>query len=631
MARKNTYMGMDGFVWFIGVVENRDDPLKLGRVQARAFGYHSSDKSQIPTTDLPWAQPINPPNASTLTSAPKEGDMIFGFFTDGESAQFPLFLGVLPGIPDFTPVDGSSFSDPRKQPNLDGAPAKPIARALYQNGVRLKQKSKTRYPNDLNQPTTSRLARHEDTANTVYQFRQDNFVTVSSVNGTQWKEPYPSYNAQYPFDSVLESESGHIFEIDDSYANERIMLTHRTGTTSEMYPSGTKLDKIVKDNYTIVHGSDFCYVNGKVEMTVENVAKIRIKGKTTIEIDGDVDWKVGGNMNLSVGGNLNLKTAGNMTSQVSGNYAEIVGSRNETSLGGTQVRYNTDYHVWYGGNTYTRKQSGRTDFGCPSDTRNGGTDCGDVAYPTTANLGSPNPYNNPDEVQPTPEVVRTIIYNGQVDANTDATPLSEAYSRPKAPDVSPVVPNSSNGASTVVGTGCFTFDMVKITAAKKVSDGDIQQITDALNKACEPYVINTKLRKAHLLAQMSHESGGFYYKKEIWGPTGVQSSYEGRSGLGNNQPGDGEKFQGRGYIQITGRANYTNFANFVKLSLDDTIKYLETIEGAVMSAVWYWNTRNLNALADQDDIKAITKKVNGGYNGLDDRISRYSKILPLST
>ena len=68
----------------------------------------------------------------------------------------------------------------------------------------------------------------------------------------------------------------------------------------------------------------------------------------------------------------------------------------------------------------------------------------------------------------------------------------------------------------------------------------------------------------------------------------------------------------------------------MKLSLEDTSSYLETIEGAVMSAVWFWNTRNLNALADQDDIRGITRRINGGFNGLDDRIARYNKILPLS-
>lgn len=633
MYRKN-FIGMEGFVWFMGIVENRDDPLKLGRVQARCFGWHTDNKTNIPTVDLPWAQPLFPTNASNLTSTPKEGDMIVGFFTDGESGQFPVFLGVLPGIPEMTPPEGSGFSDAREQINIDGAPAKAYARIITDSGVKVKSRTKARYPNDLNQPTTSRLARNEDVANTVYQFRKDSWVQPDSTGGSKWKEPFPSYNAVYPFDSVMETESGHIFELDDTLANERIMLAHRTGTTTEMYPSGTKVDKVVKDNYEIIHGSDFCYVKGKVVLTVDNVAKIRIKGKTTIEIDGDVDFKVGGDMNLSVGKNLNIKTGANMTTQVAGKQSNVLGTKDEMVLGQTNIRNNADLHTYVGGDTYTRKQSGQTDYTCPSDVRTGADDCSDVSYATAANLASPNSYNNPDEVTPQPELVRTINYSGIIDANTIAEPASVAYASSRAPDVTPDVsdtPPVTTLSANTTSTGCFTYEMIKVTAAKKVSDDEINQILAALNKACEPYSINTKLRKAHFVAQMSHESGGFFYKKEIWGPTAVQKSYEGRVGLGNNQPGDGEKFQGRGYIQVTGRANYTKLANFLKLSIEDTIAYLQTIEGAVMSAVWFWNTNGLNKYADQDDIKVITKRINGGYNGLDDRIARYNKISPITT
>ena len=633
MYRKN-FIGMEGFIWFMGIVENRDDPLKLGRVQARIFGWHTDNKTNIPTVDLPWAQPLFPPNGSTTTSTPKEGDMVVGFFTDGESGQFPVFLGVLPGIPEVTPPQGSGFSDAREQVNLDGAPAKPYARGITDTGVKIKTRGKSRYPNDLNQPTTSRLARNEDVANTVYQFRKDSWVQPDSTGGSSWKEPYPSYNAIYPFDTVMETESGHIFEMDDTFANERIMLAHRTGTTSEMYPSGTKVDKVVKDNYEIIHGSDFCYVKGKVVLTVDNVAKIRIKGKTTIEIDGDVDFKVGGDMNLSVGKSLNIKTGANMTTQVAGNDAHVVGTKNETILGTSHIRYNSDVHTWIGADTYNR-HAGGTDYSNPGDpSRNGAVSGADVNNAITANLSSPNPYNNPTEVTPLPEVVRTINYTGIVDANTVAQPASVAYASSRAPSVTAEVtdtPPSNTISANTTSTGCFTYDMIKITAAKKVSDDEINQILAALNKACEPYAINTKLRKAHFVAQMSHESGGFFYKKEIWGPTAVQKSYEGRVGLGNNQPGDGEKFQGRGYIQVTGRANYTKLANFLKLSIEDTIAYLQTIEGAVMSAVWFWNTNGLNKYADQDDIKMITKRINGGYNGLDGRIARYNKIAPITT
>lgn len=92
------FIGKDGFIWFIGVVENRVDPLGLGRCQLRIFGWHTENASELPTTDLPWAQPVYPINNSKAFSAPRLGDWIVGFFMDGESAQAPVMLGVLPGI-----------------------------------------------------------------------------------------------------------------------------------------------------------------------------------------------------------------------------------------------------------------------------------------------------------------------------------------------------------------------------------------------------------------------------------------------------------------------------------------------------------------------------------------------------
>ena len=97
MLTKDFY-GKNGFVWWTGVVENIDDPLKLGSVQVRIIGIHSEDKSKIPTDDLPWAQVAQSPNASSSVSVPRPGDWVFGFFQDGDFAQIPVVMGVFPGI-----------------------------------------------------------------------------------------------------------------------------------------------------------------------------------------------------------------------------------------------------------------------------------------------------------------------------------------------------------------------------------------------------------------------------------------------------------------------------------------------------------------------------------------------------
>lgn len=97
MLSKDFY-GKNGFVWWTGVIENIDDPLKLGSVQVRIIGIHSEDKSKVPTEDLPWAQVVQSPNASYTVSVPKPGDWVFGFFQDGDFAQIPVVMGVFPGI-----------------------------------------------------------------------------------------------------------------------------------------------------------------------------------------------------------------------------------------------------------------------------------------------------------------------------------------------------------------------------------------------------------------------------------------------------------------------------------------------------------------------------------------------------
>ena len=98
MTDRNNFLGLDKFIWWVGIVETRADPLGLGRCQVRIFGWHTDNESQLPSKDLPWAQPMYPINNSKSFSAPMVGDWIVGFFMDGESAQAPIMMGVLPGI-----------------------------------------------------------------------------------------------------------------------------------------------------------------------------------------------------------------------------------------------------------------------------------------------------------------------------------------------------------------------------------------------------------------------------------------------------------------------------------------------------------------------------------------------------
>lgn len=143
----------------------------------------------------------------------------------------------------------------------------------------------------------------------------------------------------------------------------------------------------------------------------------------------------------------------------------------------------------------------------------------------------------------------------------------------------------------------------------------------------ESYGIDTPNRKAMFLAQCLHETGGFKFLKEIWGPTKWQLKYEGHKGLGNTQPGDGKKFLGRGLIQLTGRRNYTDFATWVKdMSILDNPDKVTDPGTALLTGIFYWEKNNLNRFADKDDIKGCTKAINGpGMLGLEERTHYYER------
>lgn len=136
---------------------------------------------------------------------------------------------------------------------------------------------------------------------------------------------------------------------------------------------------------------------------------------------------------------------------------------------------------------------------------------------------------------------------------------------------------------------------------------------------------------AHVLAQVMHESGGLVYDREIWGPTAAQRRYEGRKDLGNTKPGDGSKYRGYGPLQVTGRANVTEFYNWARARGLNPPNFIErpeliaTSPWAGWSIVWYWETRNLNEYADTNDIEMITRRVNGGLNGYADRLNYYDR------
>ncbi len=150
----------------------------------------------------------------------------------------------------------------------------------------------------------------------------------------------------------------------------------------------------------------------------------------------------------------------------------------------------------------------------------------------------------------------------------------------------------------------------------------IPDIIGPLNEATYTYGIqDTPIREAMFVAQVAHESGSFRYTKEI----ASGEAYEGRQDLGNVERGDGVRFKGRGYIQITGRANYKACGEALGLDLIEHPELLESIENACRSAAWFWYVKGLNQIADKGDFLTITKRINGGTNGWKERMAFFDR------
>lgn len=180
----------------------------------------------------------------------------------------------------------------------------------------------------------------------------------------------------------------------------------------------------------------------------------------------------------------------------------------------------------------------------------------------------------------------------------------------------------------------ITIDQLRsIIEQVRYDDSKMQDITDALNDTFARYSINTNIRMCHFLAQVLHESSAFCYSVEIWGNTPAQQAYDTRIDLGNTTEldGDGFKYRGRGWIQLTGKTNYRLLGEEFDEDFISNPDLVAKEPYDSLAAGWFWNRRRLNTYSDLDDIITITKRINGGYNGLNDRMMWLAKakaILP---
>ena len=370
------FMGKDGFQWFVGVVEDRQDPKTLGRLRVRCLGYHSEVLNQLPTADLPWAHVMNPITSATVSGLGQsplgavEGTWVVGFFQDGVSAQQPIIIGTLPGVPSELPTKI--------------VPEGPTSQYYAGNGF--KDYKNANYPKYKDETDVNRLAVGDDdnphSTLTIRKADRDingvgigradfdsvdvrrantGVVIVDGDDGTSFNEPVTPYDAKYPYNHVHESESGHIRELDDTPGAERIHERHSSGTGYEIHPKGDKVTRVKKDNYTLVTGDDFAHIKGDQSTTTDGGVRVFVNadgaskdGHYTIEVGNNANVNIQvnkgdvnvvttqGNINLKSGKNIHMDATQGIYMKSAGMDVEINGQWSETTKNKTE---NTGRHT----------------------------------------------------------------------------------------------------------------------------------------------------------------------------------------------------------------------------------------------------------------------------------------------
>ena len=299
MQNYNYFMGQDGYVWWQGVVEDRLDPLKLGRCRVRVLGYHSEDKEQIPTEDLPWAYPAMPINnrPNGIPVGPVEGTWVLGFFRDGEHAQEPIMTHIIDYGETVTPEVGKAFNDPGTN----------------------SEKPKRPYELKEGEINTNRLARGE-TADTLIDKRKNEVDSIPIGGGGSQDEPGSPYAAEFPYNYVEESESGHLIEIDDTPTAERVNITHKDGNFIEMHPGGDQVVKVQGDQYTVVIKDNYLYVKGNLNISTDSDMAEYVGGDHVSQILGDEEINILGKKTETISGDDTLKVRRSKTDNITSSY-----------------------------------------------------------------------------------------------------------------------------------------------------------------------------------------------------------------------------------------------------------------------------------------------------------------------
>jgi hypothetical protein len=365
---ENYFMGLDGFVWFTGVVENRNDPAKLGRVQVRCLGYHTEDLIDIPSADLPWAHimmPVTDPSMQGLGTSPSflvEGTWVVGFFRDAKEKQQPVIMGSLPGVPQSEADITRGFNDPKgKYPGT-----------VSHSNHTIKESDVSRLAQGQTSETHLSLQnRRANKWEKIPTATKPNLTTVSTTSKAEtlstFSEPDPKglkvdtspyTSSEYPYNHVHESESGHIQEIDDTPGGERLYRQHKSGTYEEIIADGTKTVKVFGDSYELIAGANNIFVKGNINLTCSGDKRERIDGDYILEVGGDFTRKIHKSEQVKIGAG---DSGGNLEEEIIGNHGFNIANAMSGAIGVTGTGTAKDCDITIGGKE-TRSVGGTYDI-----------------------------------------------------------------------------------------------------------------------------------------------------------------------------------------------------------------------------------------------------------------------------
>jgi len=363
-----SFYGQPGmnWVWFVGIVEDVDDPAMLGRMKVRMINEQDSD--EVPTEDLLWATAMSPIQSASLNSARIDGGQVrpgpsatgasptgvevgskvIGFYFDGEERNQPVVIGSFHTIPQATKDDVDS-----------GAAAQSTEHDVSALARETQSLHKEEVEGDLGEPSETPL-------------------NVGEAGGRPWlKEPESAYEAEYPYNKTFTTRSGHAIEIDDTPGAERIHVYHRTGTYTEINKDGRLVQKTVGSDWNVVMENKNILVKGDYNIEVDTDATILVQGNVRQWVGGSVVQAVEENVTQTVGKNVEQIVGEDATQVVGGNISQTILGNSLTEIEGDQeiivhgdLKYAVDGNVELLSKGTMKVQSvGQQDIGTDADQR----------------------------------------------------------------------------------------------------------------------------------------------------------------------------------------------------------------------------------------------------------------------